>query len=90
MNLSFLSNPTTQTVLEVYIVFMIASAFVQSLPDPSNFSGFGGLIYKSFFNFCSVLITDFKSFVKTPAGTTTTSSATLTTNSNTTTEGKGE
>jgi hypothetical protein len=84
MNLSFLTNPTTQTVLEVYIAFMIASAFVQSLPDPSNFTGFGGIMYRSFYNFCSVIVTDFKSFVKTPpAGVTTTNTATLTTNKST-------
>jgi len=56
---SFLSNPTTATAVELFIVFQVYSAFVQSLPDPAKF---GGIWYASLHSFLSLLAADFKSY----------------------------
>ena len=73
--MNFLTNPTTQTVLEVYIAFYIFSALVQSLPDPS---AVGGIWYKAFYNFLTIIASDFKSFIKTIPTTSTTSTTAAT------------
>ena len=57
---SLLQNPTTETVFIVYIINQVFSAMVQSLPNPKEF---GGIWYKSFYNFLTILAADFKSFV---------------------------
>ena len=48
-------------VVGCYIIFQTASALVQSLPTPDEWPQ-GGIWYKSFRNFLSILIADFKSF----------------------------
>jgi hypothetical protein len=58
--MSFLSSPTTLTLAEGYIAFQLFSAVVQSLPQPTEV---GGIWYKSFYNFLSILVADFKSFL---------------------------
>ena len=59
---SFLSNPSTTTVLEVVVVYIIFSAAVQSLPHPSSY---GGVWYKAVYSFLTILSSDFKSFAST-------------------------
>jgi hypothetical protein len=63
MMLQFLKSPSAEVVLITWIAFQLVSAAVQSLPNPSEY---GGIWYKSFYNFCSVVIADFKSFVQKP------------------------
>ena len=58
--MNILTNPTTQVLTEAYIAFQLFSALVQSLPQPAEV---GGIWYKSFYNFLSILAADFKSFL---------------------------
>ena len=58
--LGFLQSPTTETIILVYVAFQLYSAAVQSLPSPTEF---GGVWYKAFYNFLSIIGADFKSFV---------------------------
>lgn len=58
---SFLTNPTTATVLEVYIVLAVFSAFVQSLPPVEKINN---VWYTFFVSFLSILASDFKTFSK--------------------------
>ncbi len=60
--LSFLSSPTTTTILEVVVTYTIFSAAVQSLPSPSSY---GGVWYKAIYGFLTILSADFKSFADT-------------------------
>lgn len=63
--LGFLQSPTAETILLVYVAYQLFSALIQSLPTPAEF---GGVWYKAFYNFLSILIGDFKSFIsKNPA-----------------------
>ena len=57
-----LSNPSTTTILEVVVAYIIFSAAVQSLPNPSSY---GGVWYKAVYSFLSILSADFKSFADT-------------------------
>lgn len=58
--MNFLSNATTQHVMAAYIAFQLYSAIIQSLPAPDTYPQ-GGIWYKAFYNFLSVLAADFKS-----------------------------
>ena len=57
--MNIIQNPTVQIGLVIYVGLMIASAVVQSLPTPAEIPG---VWYKAFYNFLSILVTDFKSF----------------------------
>jgi hypothetical protein len=69
---SLLTNPTTETIIEVYVANMMFSAFVQSLPAPDKIwvidldknPTVGRIIYTIFYNLLSALASDFKSFQK--------------------------
>lgn len=67
--LGFLHSPTTETVILVYVALQVYSALVQSLPSPTEY---GGVWYKAFYNFLSILGADFKSFVSKYQSTSTT------------------
>lgn len=72
--LGFLQSPTTETVVLVYVAYQLLSAAVQSLPTPAEF---GGVWYKVFYNFASIIIGDFKSYISKYTNTTSTTVATL-------------
>jgi hypothetical protein len=76
------SLPSTgQHWMEMYFAMQLYSAAIQSLPIPTtNPTTKGGLIYKSFYNFFSIIGADFKSFVSTKGAV---SSATVTTTTQT-------
>jgi len=57
-------NPDPKSLMEMYFALMIYSALIQSLPTPAELGG--NVWYRAFYNFFSVLGTDFKSFVKPP------------------------
>ena len=80
---SFLTSPTTETVVIVYVALQLYSALIQSLPTPQEF---GGIWYKSLYNFLSILGADFKSFAAKYPTLSTTSSTTTKIQSPTTTE----
>jgi hypothetical protein len=64
---NFQFNP--EQAMMLYIANMLASAFVQSLPEPTVGSN---VLYKVMYKFLSLVVTDFKSFgaaVPVPTGT---------------------
>jgi hypothetical protein len=64
---NFQFNP--EQAMMLYIANMLASAFVQSLPEPTAESN---VLYKVMYKFLSLVVTDFKSFgaaVPVPTGT---------------------
>jgi hypothetical protein len=64
---NFQFNP--EQAMMLYIANMLASAFVQSLPEPTAQSN---VMYKVMYKFLSLVVTDFKSFgaaVPVPGGT---------------------
>lgn len=64
--LGFLTSPNTETVILSYVAYQFLSALVQSLPQPSEY---GGVWYKAAINFLSIVVADYKSFVKLPSTT---------------------
>jgi len=67
--MSIQNSPVTLTLTEAYIAFQVVSALVQSLPAPSeNPTKTGGILYKIFYNFVSILVADFKSFMQSKTG----------------------
>lgn len=62
MSLTFLENSTARDIAEMYIVFQVYSALIQSLPSPTDWPK-GGIWYKAIYNFLSILAADFKSFI---------------------------
>jgi len=60
---NFLASPTAEHMLMMYIILLVASALVQSLPSPVEY---GGVWYKALYNFLSAIVLDFKSFIKNP------------------------
>lgn len=63
--MNFLTNPMFQGAAGMYIAQQLFSAIVQSLPNPSEY---GGIWYKAFYNFLSILAVDFKSFAASQTG----------------------
>ena len=57
---TFMTSPTTQDVILTYLALQLYSALVQSLPTPQEY---GGIWYRSVYNFLSILGNDFKSFI---------------------------
>lgn len=74
--MSFLTNPTLEEGVELYVAYQVVSALVQSLPTPAEITS---VWYKAFYNFCTIVVGDFKSFVKVPTFAKTTSSSAVTT-----------
>lgn len=58
---ALLNNPGELAMAE-YLTYQFVSAAVQSLPHPDTF---GGIWYRAFYNFCSILIADYKSYKST-------------------------
>lgn len=66
---------TAQTALLAYVAYQLISAAVQSLPAPAEY---GGIWYKAFYNFASLLVGDFKSYISKYNSTITTTASTAT------------
>ena len=58
--MNFFSTDGTQHLIVAYLGYQILSALVQSLPTPGEIKG---VWYKAFYNFSTVIVGDFKSFV---------------------------
>lgn len=69
MNLPQLSP--TESAVAMYIGLQVYNAIVQSLPSPEslpNPNSTGGIWYRSFYNFLSIIGNDFKSFYASKTG----------------------
>ena len=77
MNFPHLTPVESATAM--YIGMQIYNALVQSLPNPDslpNPNSTGGIVYRTFYNFLSIIGNDFKSFYASKSGSSIQSSGT--------------